>query len=388
MPTIYYAVGMRSIALALTLCIPMAGFAQNPREREPFEVAVDQGIEYLARSQNPDGSWNSGRPFGNNFGNNVGLRDPAVTALCVMAFLSSGHVPGEGRYGEVIEKGVKYVASHQQRNGMFSASQFGLTVMYSHGICTLMIAEVVGLMPDRRQAESLRAQLVNAVKLIRSAQCLLGENTGGWRYTPDGRDSDISVTGWQVMALRAAKNVGCDVPAETVEKAVGYIKRCYDPQSGGYRYMRYSPVTVPCTAASILSQELCGREYHASEESLRAAGYVLRRENILNQARSHFFYGIYYTSQAMFQIGDDASKAGENNTPNNYWRQYRQILHSLLLKQYPPKAGGFWQSASPDDMAAGVNYCTAMAILALTVEYRYLPIYQRGHESDERDEGK
>ena len=379
---------MRFAALLLLCCCPLAGRAQGPREREAFEVAVDQGIEYLARSQNPDGSWNSGRAFGGGFGNNNGLRDPAVTALCVMSFLSSGHVPGEGRFGETIERGVRFVAAQQQRNGLFAAAPFGMTQMYSHGICTLMVAEVVGLMPDRKQAEGLRNQLVLAVRLIRSAQSQLGEHTGGWRYTPEGRDADISVSGWQVMALRAAKNVGCDVPAETVEKAVGFIKRCYDPQTGGYRYMRQMGVTVPCTAASILSLELCGREYHASDESLRAASFLLRRDNTLNQARPHFFYGIYYTAQAMFQIGDDSAPAGENKNPNNYWRLYRQALHFLLLKQYPQKAGGFWQSASPDDMAAGVNYCTAMAILALTVEYRYLPIYQRGQESDERDDGK
>ncbi len=381
---------MRILPVFLLLTLPTLGLAQGVKPKEAFEAAVEQGIEYLAKSQNPDGSWNSGagrQPFGMGFGNNAGLRDPAVTALCVMAFLSAGHVPGEGKYGEQIERGVKFVAGQQQQNGMFAANQFGMTQMYSHGICTLMVAEVVGLMPDRQQAEGLRAQLVKAVRLIRDAQCGRGEKNGGWRYTPDGADADISVTGWQVMALRAAKNVGCDVPPEMVERAVGYIKRCYDPQVGGYRYTNYSPVTVPCTGVSILSLELCGKEYHASNESLRAASYLIRKENILNQARPHFFYGIYYTSQAMFQIGDDPGQAGENRTPNNYWKIYREVLHYLLLTQYPPKPGGFWQGGLADDTMAGINYCTAMAILALTVEYRYLPIYQRGQESDER-EGK
>ena len=52
---------------------------------------------------------------------------------------------------------------------------------------------------------------------------------GGWRYRIEHYDgSDISVTGWQIMALRAAKNLGCDVPAETIARAVDYIKRCQD----------------------------------------------------------------------------------------------------------------------------------------------------------------
>jgi hypothetical protein len=361
----------RLMVMLVMLCGTATVLAQ-PRKKEAFEVAVDNGLEYLARSQNPDGSWNSGRAFAGGAG---GTREPAVSALSVMAFLSAGHVPGEGKYGTVIEKGVRYVCSQQQQNGIIAASQFGITQMYSHGICTLMIAEVIGLMPDRREAANLRKQLVLAVQLLRKAQCQIGDNTGGWRYTPDGRDADISVTGWQVMALRAAKNVGCDVPPETIEKAVGYVKRCYDPQTGGYRYTRTGQVTVPCTGASILSLELCGKEYHRSPESLNAAQYMTKRENILSQNRPHFFYGIYYTSQAMFQIGEA------------YWKWYRQVLHALLLApdQCPQQPGGHWYSRSNDDQMAGPNYCTAMAILALTVEYRFLPIYQRGEEPEERD---
>jgi hypothetical protein len=51
-----------------------------------------------------------------------GARDPAITALCVMAFLSAGHVPGEGKYGGNIERGIKYVSDSQQQNGVFSGS--------------------------------------------------------------------------------------------------------------------------------------------------------------------------------------------------------------------------------------------------------------------------
>jgi hypothetical protein len=250
-----------------------------------------------------------------------------------------------------------------------------MTVMYSHGICTLMVAEVIGLTTDRQQAAKLREQLGRAVKLIHKAQAVNFPHTGGWRYQITASDADISVTGWQVMALRAAKNVGCDVPSTVVDRAVDYVKRCYDPATGGYRYTTNSHVTVPCTGASILSLELCGKEYHKSDQSLNAASFLCRKENILTQSRPHFFYGIYYTAQAMFQIG------------GKYWDYYRQILHALLLTEnYAQRPGGFWTSMSHDDANAGTNYCTAMAVLALTVEYRFLPIYQRSEEPDERTE--
>ena len=48
------------------------------------------------------------------------------------------------------------------------------------------------------------------------------------------------MTGWQSMVLRAAKNVGCDVPPAAIERAEDYLNRsqngsgafCYTPGSG------------------------------------------------------------------------------------------------------------------------------------------------------------
>ena len=259
----------RLLPILVLLALALPARAQAPK-REAFEVAVDNAMHYLANAQNPDGSWTSGAAFRGGF--NSG-REPAVTALCVMAFLSAGHVPGEGKYGAHIERGIKYVSDAQQQNGVFAAQDHGITVMYSHGICTLMVAEVIGLTPDKQQAARLREQLAKAVKLINSAQSRSGSNAGGWRYSITPNDADISVTAWQVMALRAAKNVGCDVAATVVDKAVAYVKSCYDPARMGYRYTTYSHVTVPCTGASILSLELCGKEYHKSDQSLDAAGF-------------------------------------------------------------------------------------------------------------------
>jgi prenyltransferase beta subunit len=365
------------IFVLLVLAIPASA---EPPKREGFEVAVDNALQYLAGAQNPDGSWNSGQMF--NGGVRGGSRDPAVSALCVMSFLSAGHVPGEGKYGSVVEKGIRFVAESQQANGVFAVQQFGMHVMYSHGICTLMVAEAIGLMPDRTEAGRLRKKLEAAVRLINSAQCRNGQGVGGWRYSITPADADLSVTAWQVMALRAAKNVGCDVPATIVDKAVEYVKRSQST-NGGYAYTPHGNVTLPCTGAGILSLELCGKEYHKSEASLNAADFLDR--NIKNQARQgnqhyrqhqHFFYGVYYMSQAMFQIG------------GKYWEFYRQYLHWLLMHPdaNQQRPGGFWTGVSGDDHGAGVNYSTSMAVLALTVEYRFLPIYQRGEEPEERTE--
>ena len=154
-----------------------------------------------------------------------------------------------------------------------------------------------------------------------------------------GFDADISVTGWQVMALRAAKNVGCDVPAQPIERAIAYIKRCNDPGSGAYRYQRHNWVSLPCTGASVLSLALADKEYYKSHEANRAGAYINKTNPNLHR---HFFYGIYYTSQAMFQLG------------GNYWTQYRTKLHELLLKRVAPRNGA-WHGPGGDDAEVGAH---------------------------------
>ena len=342
--------------------------AAGPRAAniDPMDDAIARGLRYLAHAQNADGSWPGG---GRGFG---GGSLPA-SALAVMAFLSAGHVPDEGPFGEVVARGVRYVAQSQDGEGLFAPPPpFRGGEMYCHGICTLMMAEVVG-MTDGRSADTHRQRLEAGVKVILTAQRVrAGNNTGGWRYTVRGNDADLSVAGWQLMALRAAKNVGCDVPFDRIAAAVEYVKRCHDPISGGYRYTAgFGQVTVPCTGVGILCLELSGQEYHRSADALRAGSYLLKTP--LHPQGQHFFYGIYYTSQAMFQLGE------------NYWRGYREKLHELLLRTSAPMANGAWQGHAGDDIAQGPSYCTAMAILALTVEYRFLPIYQRFEEPQERE---
>jgi hypothetical protein len=326
-------------------------------KKTPIDQSVDRALEFLDNQQNKtDGSWAAWR----------GGKHVAITSLSVMAFLSAGFVPGEGKYGKTIERGVRWVLSMQRPNGLLAND--GGHEMYHHGIATLMLAEVAGMM-DKERGKEIRRAVEKAVALILKAQRTQMPHKGGWRYRIEHYDgSDISVTGWQVMALRAAKNLGCDVPAETIANAVDFIKRCQD-RSGAFRYQPYSRITVPCTGTSVLALELCGKDEHRSSAVLRGAAYLIRNENLPRWGAGFFFYGIYYGSQATFQVG------------GNYWSTYRAQLHQLMLRYQGPT--GSWQGGGADS-AYGPNYCTAMAVLALTVEYRFLPIYQRGEEPKEK----
>jgi len=314
------------------------------------DAAVVRALEYLKSSQKPDGAWESG-----GFG-----RATSVTSLAVMAFLSAGHVPGEpGPYREAVENGIRYVLAHQRANGLLvSNSSHG--PMYCHGISTLMLAEVVGMSSDQALADKAREALGKAVRLILLSQNLVKnpDNAGGWRYQPTSRDSDLSVTGWQLMALRAAKSGGCAVPSENIDRAIDYVKRCAS-REGGFGYQPGGGPNNPRTGTGILALEICGD--HQTPEALAGAEYLLKHPP--RWAASYFFYEVYYCPQALFQLGD------------KYFLAYYPKLVSILLEHQ--ERDGSWLSDDANDRSGGRNYCTAMAVLALAVEYRYLPIYQR-----------
>jgi hypothetical protein len=339
---------MRRAWLAVPLALALAGGAraQEP-SREQVDASVKDALAFLEKAQGADGSWSG-----------YGGKSPAVSSLAVLAFLSAGHVPGEGPYGEVVEKGVRWVLSAQQADGQFTS---GISQgMYHQGISVLMLAQVAG-MTDAELGRRVRAALKKGVAVILKAQRTAGYNRGGWRYSVEGTDADLSVTGWQLLALRAARNLGCDVPAERIDEAVAYVLRCRDAGSGYFCYQPGVRASVACTGTGIVCLEVCGKGRHRTPEALRGGSILLKSPPSVSGL--HAFYSIYYGSQAMFQLG------------KNYWAAYRPGLHQALLDAQ--QGDGGW---SEGGYGQGPAYATAMAVLALTVEHRFLPIYQRGED--------
>jgi hypothetical protein len=240
--------------------------------------------------------------------------------------------------------------------------------MYHHGICTLMLAEVVGMTQGPIAADVKKA-LEKALVITLQAQRKTNDNNrGGWRYQVAGADSDMSVSGWQILSLRAAKNVGCDVPPDAIKQAVDYLKRSQD-QSGAYCYTPFGGPTAPCTGTGILAMCVCVKDAVKSTEVARGGTVLLKSlkdhgalPNALHWNSAHFSYCMYYCAQACFQLG------------GNYWETFRPFMHKVLLPNQKPN--GSWESSE----GFGPQYSTSMAVLALAVEYRFLPIYQRGEE--------
>lgn len=330
----------------LALCLVCISSAIAVEDQEVDEAVV-KAIRFLASRQAADGSWQ------------IDQRGPSTagTSLAIMSFLAAGHVPGEGPYGAAIARGIEYVIQHQVPNGMIIDAR-GHGPMYDHGISTLMLSEVMG-MSEKHSSPRVRAALENGIRLILKAQQVrkTPRERGGWRYQYNSEDSDLSVTGWQLLALRAAKDIGCDVPIERIELAVEYVKKCANGR--GFGYQPGSGPTSSLTAAGILCLQVCD---HLDDSEVHNGIQFLHRQPLRSQD-NWFFYGAYYYAIGAYKYG------GAD------WDRTKAILFRELLENQSPD--GSWTTKNGNERPFGMVYSTSLSVLALTVEYGYLPIYQR-----------
>ena len=345
-------VGRSSLSVISAVLLIASGSpvaAQDDVINAAVDNAVLRGLTYLSQVQKPSGAWET-----DSFGEST-----ASTSLAVMAYLSAGYVPGEGPYGKQMSRGIRWVVEHQEDNGML-VHRKSHGPMYSHGISTLMLAEVVGMV-EESDAKNVRRALERAILLILKSQAQNKQHrhAGGWRYQIDSKDSDLSVTGWQVLALRAAKDVGCDVPAEAIDDAIDYVNQCAARDNRGFGYQPGNGATPTLTGVGILALEVCGD--HHSPAALGGADYLLERP--LTPGSNYFYYGVYYTAVGMFKVG------------GTYGDATREHTVEMLLKLQQPD--GSWISDHSTERRVGAVYSSSLSILALAIDYRYLPIYQR-----------
>lgn len=311
------------------------------------DQAIQAGLEWLAGRQQADGA------FGPEQGFSRYRRNPAVIALCGLALLSSGSTPGRGPYGAHLDRCIELLLRFVTPSGFIAEpnAEYDEQPMYGHGFATMFLAEVYGMTPRRE----VRTALHRAVELIIDTQ----NREGGWRYAPEPRDADISVTVCEMMALRAAHNVGLSVPRETIDRAVAYVMRCQNPD-GGFKYQALAggESLFPRSAAALVALYTSGvHEGPVIEAGLRYL--MLHRPGEASFFdRGYFYYAHYYAVQAAWHAGGDI------------WRAWYPAMREVLLTLQLP--GGNWT-----DPGIGNEYATAMALIALQVPNNYLPIFQR-----------
>lgn len=294
------------------------------------DLIYERGLRYLAEKQNTEGAWSD------NSGS-----EPGVVGLCIATFLAHGEDPENGQYSELIERSMDYILGQQNSvNGYIGNS------MYNHAFATKALAECYGVLDHPGLGKALQ----QAIELILSAQ---SKNPfGAWRYTPESRDADTTVTGSQLVSLFAARNAGIMVPDQAIKKGLSYLSSCRG-SDGSYGYTSSAGGKPTLTAIGVLclalAKETDSKGYLASVEYLK--------NNLDYRDRYYPYYFEYYMSQALFHA-DEA-----------LWQDWNgRNMRYLGTIQSPD--GSFPGNQGP-------AFSTAGALLSLALNYRYLPIYEK-----------
>ncbi len=367
------------------------------------EAAIELGLRFLADAQLEEGRW-SFASLGEvevPAAEAPNLQaDAAATGLALLAMLGAGYDHFDGPYQEPIQRALDYLVSVQQSSGLLfpeddsatgAAASWQVARFYSHGIAAIALCEAYGMTGDAR----LRQPAQRALDYIAQTQV---RRLGGWRYTP-GTNADLSVTGWQLMALKSGELAGLEVRQETYFGIAQFLEACRERagERARFCYNPSAPVDDPrtshgrqpgtvMTSVGLLVQMYLGED-PTSQRSLAGAGHLLnhlptlgepaadgrwpaaRNSTLGNPLRDTYYW--YYATQVMFHTG------------GQHWSAWSDALRPLLLESQEtagPLAGS-WDPLrpTPDKWSpfGGRLYVTTMNLLSLEVAYRHLPLYTR-----------
>ena len=323
-----------------------------PASLEPLRLSVEQavtrGVVHLAGLQKADGS------LTDHWGNVT-----AIVGLTGKAFLAAGVTPDDPVHGETLVKLITFIVDSQREDGLLwregAENITGHALMYAHGIATGFLAECSGLVDEPLQ-ERVHQALTKALALILRAQ---GAG-GGWRYSVTPSGEDLSVSGWSLLALRAARINGAAVPEEAIARAVRYVQACRGV-NGGFHYMPSRGPTggSTMTGVGLLCMMLTGG--HDDPLNASAGDIILASTqpdgrvipgggaNVAGKGE----YTLYHCTLAMYQLGGD------------HWERYAErVIPGMVARQGPQ---GNW----------GDVYTTAIHVICLCAPFSQSPMLQR-----------
>ncbi|MGA2603905.1 MAG: prenyltransferase/squalene oxidase repeat-containing protein [Verrucomicrobiia bacterium] len=316
------------------------------------ERAVVTALRWLKAHQEANGSWTCGRST------------PAGTALATLAFLGHGETPDSSEFGGTVSRALDYLSLHVGSDGLISDASPDYIGGDSQGLVALALAEGYAMTQSPVLRDPLQ-RVLTAIVRAQSAAKANAQHVGGWRYGPSSDDSDVSVTGWMIMALTSARAAGLDVPPEVCHRAAQFLWNMYDVKNPGFGYQ--TPERSPSmTAIGVFCQQLLG---NGKDQRIKASlDYLQEQKADWDKTQGDYIlYGWFYITQAMFQAG------------GSYWQHWNREIRDLLINKQ--RSDGRWMpppnsTMETRELAATPAYSTALGALILEVYYRLPPINQ------------
>lgn len=319
--------------------------------------AVERGLRWLARNQEKGGSWSMKGPFddGSYSENRI-----AATAMALLAFQGDGNTHIDGPYKSLVAKGLNYLLKKQsRRDGFFAREAPGHERAYAQAQASIAICELYAMTKD----SALRAPAQAAVDYAINAQ----SSSGGWRYEPR-QDSDLSVTGWYVMALKSAKSAGLDVSESAMGIIDGYLDSVSTYEGAGYSYQKGRPATPAMTAEGLLCRQYLG--WPREREAMAIGVDTLVQDWPMEPSDMNVYYW-YYATQTIHHFG---------GKPWTIWNGKMRVLLPRMQVKKGSESGSWSPQADQWGENSGRLFTTCLSIYCLEVYYRHLPLYQAASE--------
>ncbi len=325
------------------------------------EDAVERGLVWLASVQSADGHW-SIKEFPGDATPRIKSEsfkaDSAATGLALLAYLGAGYTHQFGKYQDVVDRGVKWLLQHQKPDGDLFADELEFVWLYSHGMASIALCEAYGMTKD----VALKDPAQRALNFIVASQ---HPEFGGWRYRPRF-ESDTSVSGWQLMALKSGEMSGLVVPKETYAGVSRWLDSVQSKESlGQFSYHPTEAASPTMTAEGLLMRQYLGAK-RSDAQLIAGANFLQTRLPDFGERDSYYWY---YATQVMFHM------QGE------HWSAWNNSLRDTLVETQSKvdSLSGSWDPALPTpekwSNAGGRHYVTCLNLLMLEVYYRHLPLY-------------
>jgi hypothetical protein len=314
------------------------------------EAAVRLGLEWLKRRQKKDGGWSLTGAY-----KNPGAQENrvAATAMALLAFQGAGSTHQQGEDKEAIKRGWAYLLTLQKDDGYFDAKG-AHSKLYSHAQAAIAICEIYGMTKD----PNIRKPAQKALDYCYRIQT----PEGGWRYDPY-KDSDMSVTGWFVMAMQSGRMAGLDVQSPGDDLVCKYIDSVAHDGGAQYSYRPERKPAMPITAEALLCRQYLGWT-HDDERLRRGVDLILANPIEMREKNAYYWY--YATQVCHHMDGED-------------WDRWNQVMRYKIpnaQEKTGPEAGSWSPAGDRWGSSAGRLYQTCMCIYLLEVYYRHLPIYK------------
>jgi hypothetical protein len=402
------------------------GSLTNNGGSEGTESAVLAALWWLQRHQDADGKW-SAAEFHRNCNakktvcNGHDMRtksamgpgagdskyDVGVTSLALLAFLGNGHTHKHSPYKEfsnAVNKSLKFLRSKQREDGSIGFHE-GEDI-YNHAIATMALCEAYDTSADF----TLKRSAQKAVDWLVKAQ----NPDLGWKYGVQPGKNDTSVTGWAVLALKAARHGKLEVPKSAFDGALNWFERAtseggkgkppglvgYERPGDGGSMINRKQLDNPesylgfegaptMTGVAVLCRIFTGqkREHERVRQGLKVMMDNLPRwdgPTVKTKNQTNFYYW-YYGTYGVFQ-------ATKINSPE--WKKWNPAMQEAILGDGRNRqrmggddcADGSWDPIDEWGLSGGRVYATAINALTLEIYYRYERVAEAAGGGSDKEE--